>query len=267
MPLPRKELPSVGEYVVATVKRIFDYGAYVALDEYNGLEAYLPWSEVASRWVRNIRDVIRENQKIVVKVIRVNRKRKTVDVSLKKAPENERRRKMLWWKRYIKAAKIIELVAEKLGKSIEEAYKEVIWKLEDYYGNPMVALEEAVLSGPDALRAAGIPEEWVEPIYKEALRHVKVKMVRIRGILFVQSFAGDGVERIRKALQGMSESINTAEQNVRGRIYLLGSPRYVVEITAPDYKTAERVLKRALEGFEKTAAKLGLNYRFEREKG
>ncbi len=266
MPIPRKELPSVGEYVVATVRKIFDYGAYVTLDEYNDLEAYLPWSEVASRWVRNIRDVIRENQKIVVKVIRVNRRRKTVDVSLKKVPENEKRRKMLWWKRYIKAAKIIELVAERLGKSIEEAYREVVWKLEDYYGNPMVGLEEAVLSGPEALKAAGIPEEWIEPLYKEALRHVRVKMVKIRGILFVRSYDSDGVEKIKEALTKIEEAINSYDQNVKGKVYLLGSPRYVVEITAPDYKTAEKVLQNGLKVFMEYASKNKLEYKFEREK-
>ncbi len=266
MPIPRKELPRVGEYVVATVKKIFDYGAYVTLDEYNDMEAYLPWSEVASRWVRNIRDVIRENQKIVVKVIRVNRRRKTVDVSLKKVPDNERRRKMLWWKRYLKASKIIELVAEKIGKSIEEAYKEVVWKLEDYYGDPLYGLEEAVLRGPDALREAGIPEEWIEPLYNEALRHVKVKMVRIRGILTLRCLKPDGVERIREVLKAIEENIVDEKQKVKGRVYLLGSPRYVLEITAPDYKTAERILGNALNKAEKLAKKLGVEISFEREK-
>ncbi|NPA98844.1 MAG: translation initiation factor IF-2 subunit alpha [Crenarchaeota archaeon] len=266
MPLPRKELPRVGEYVVATVKKIFDYGAYVTLDEYNDMEAYLPWSEVASRWVRNIRDVIRENQKIVVKVIRVNRRRKTVDVSLKKVPDNERRRKMLWWKRYLKASKIIELVAEKIGKSIEEAYKEVVWKLEDYYGDPLYGLEEAVLRGPEALREAGVPEEWIEPLYNEALRHVKVKMVRIRGILTLRCLKPDGVERIKKVLKTIEENISDEKQKVKGRVYLLGSPRYVIEITAPDYKTAERILSNALKKAEKLAKKLGVEMSFEREK-
>ncbi len=266
MPIPRKELPRVGEYVVATVKKIFDYGAYVTLDEYNDMEAYLPWSEVASRWVRNIRDVIRENQKIVVKVIRVNRRRKTVDVSLKKVPDNERRRKMLWWKRYLKASKMIELVAEKIGKSIEEAYKEVVWKLEDYYGDPLYGLEEAVLRGPDALREAGIPEEWIEPLYNEALRHVKVKMVRICGILTLRCLKPNGVERIREVLKKIEENIVDEEQKVKGRVYLLGSPRYVLEITAPDYKTAEKILGNALRKAEKLAKKLGVEISFEREK-
>ncbi|ABN69749.1 translation initiation factor 2 subunit alpha (aeIF-2a) [Staphylothermus marinus F1] len=266
MPIPRKELPNVGEYVIATVKEIFDYGAYVTLDEYNGLEAYLPWSEVASRWVRNIRDVIRENQKIVVKVIRVNRRRKTVDVSLKKVPENEKRRKMLWWKRYLKASKIVELVAEKIGKSIEDAYREVVWKLEDYYGDPLLGLEEAVIRGPDALREAGIPEEWIEPLYNEALRHVKVKMVKIRGLMFLRSYESDGVERIKKILLSAKEILDKVGDNVKGRIYLLGSPRYVIEIIAPDYKEAEKVLKEILTTTEKLAKELKVEFRFERER-
>jgi translation initiation factor 2 subunit 1 len=266
MPLARNELPRVGEYVVATVRKIFDYGAYVTLDEYNNMEAYLPWSEVATRWIRNIRDVLRENQKIVVKVIRVNKRRKTVDVSLKKVPENEKKRKMLWWKRYLKASKLAEIVGEQLGKSLEEVYKEVVWKLEDYYGDPLIGFEEAVLSGPDALRAAGIPEEWVEPLYREALKHVKVKMVKIRGTIFLRSYDSDGVEKIRNILTMIEDRINSDGKNVKGRIYLLGSPRYVVEITAPDYKTAEKILSETIEEAKRKAVKMGLEFKFEREK-
>ena len=85
--MKRKPLPDVGEIVIATVKKVFEYGAYVTLDEYGGLEAYLPWSEVSSRWIRDIRDYLREGQKIAVKVIRVIRRKKQVDVSLKRVME------------------------------------------------------------------------------------------------------------------------------------------------------------------------------------
>lgn len=262
---PRKELPGVGEYVVATVKEIFDYGAYVALDEYGGLQAYLPWSEVSTRWVRSIRDVIREGQKIVVKVIRINRQRKTVDVSLKKVSDSDRRKKMMWWKRYVKAAKIVELVAKKIGKSIDEAYEKVIWKLEDYYGDPLYGLEEAVLRGPDALKEAGVPEEWIEPLIQEIPRHIKIKKVKIRGVFILRSLKSQGIEDIKKILLNM---IDVAKKinGVSIRIYTLGAPRYVVEVEAPDYKVAEKALSSIVSESLDLAKELGVEAKFEREK-
>lgn len=262
---PRKELPGVGELVVATVKEIFDYGAYVVLDEYGGLQAYLPWSEVSTRWVRDIRDVIREGQKIVVKVIRVDRRRKTVDVSLKKVSDSDRRKKMMWWKRYVKAAKIVEIVAQKIGKPVEEAYEKVVWKLEDYYGDPLYGLEEAVLRGPNALREAGVPEEWIEPLMSEIGRHVKIKKVRIRGIFMLRSLKSYGVDDIKKILLTIPDVAKKFE-NVSVKIYTLGAPRYVVEVEAPDYKVAEKALSIIVEQATSMAKNLGVEARFEREK-
>lgn len=262
----RYPLPRVGEYVVATVEEIFDYGAYVSLDEYEGLRAYLPWSEVSTRWIRNIRDVIREGQKIVVKVIRVNRRTKAVDVSLKKVHDTDRRKKMLWWKRYLRAAKIIELVAEKNGLSIDDAYKEIVWKLEDYYGNPMDGLEEAVMRGPEALVEAGVPEDLAKLVYEEAKKHVRIKKVKIKGLLVLRSLAPDGVERIRKVLLAIPGAMSGAGEEVKPRIYTLGAPRYVVEVEALDYKTAEKALAKAISESERLAKELGVEFRFERER-
>ncbi len=262
----RYPLPRVGEYVVATVEEIFDYGAYVSLDEYEGLRAYLPWSEVSTRWIRSIRDVIKEGQKIVVKVIRVNRRTRAVDVSLKKVHENERRKKMLWWKRYMKAAKIIEIVAEKNGLSIDDAYNKIIWRLEDYYGNPMDGLEEAVLRGPEALIEAGVPEDLASLVYEEAKKYIKIKKVKIRGTLILRSLASDGVERIRKVLMVIPETIKKHGGDLGTRIYTLGAPRYVVEVEATDYKTAEKALADAIKTAQDVAKELQVTFQFERER-
>lgn len=263
MPLTRRELPEVGEYVVATVREIFDYGAYVTLDEFSDMKAYLPWSEVASRWVRNIREVIRENQKIVVKVIRVDRVRKTVDVSLKKVPDNEKRRKMLWWKRYLKASRIVELTAEKIGKSIEDAYRGVIWKLEDYYGDPHLGLEELLVKGCVALSNAGVSEEWCSALLDEAKKHIRIKSVKVKTLFILKCFENNGIDRIREVLFSINDIVNKYS-NIKHRIYVLGSPRYVLELYGYEYKDLEKVLREILDIVAKKSSELNVEFKYER---
>ena len=65
------EWPEIGDFVIATIQKITDYGAYVMLDEYEK-QGLLHVSEVSSGWVRNIRDFVREGQKTVLKVLRVD---------------------------------------------------------------------------------------------------------------------------------------------------------------------------------------------------
>ncbi len=43
--------PEVGDLVVATVTRVEDYGAYVKLDEYAGIEGLVHISEISTTWV------------------------------------------------------------------------------------------------------------------------------------------------------------------------------------------------------------------------
>lgn len=264
MVLPRREVPDVGEYVIATVVEIHDYGAYVTLDEFGGLRAYLPWSEIATRWIRNIRDVLREGEKIVVKVIRVDKTKKAVDVSLKKVTEQDKRKKFTWWKRYVKASKIVELVAQKLGKSQREAYEKVFWKLEDTYGDPMYALEEVVTRGREVLERAGIPEEWIDPLMQEASKHVSIKEVSIRTVIVAQSYDPDGVVKIRECLGEASKILES--HGAKYRFYTAGPPRYVLEVYASDYKSAEKILEEALAPLNSRGDCSQLLLKIEREK-
>ena len=264
---PRKPLPDVGELVVGTIEEVHDFGAYLSLDEYGGTKAFLPWSEVAARMVRNIRQVLKEGQKVVVKVIRVYKSRGQVDVSLKRVTDGERRRKMMWWKRTLKASAIAKMVAEKIGKTVDQAFSEVVWRLDDYYGDPLAGLERAVIYGAKALEEAGVPREWIDPLLEEARARIEVRQVKISGVFTLQSTASDGVIRVKRVLEAAREAASkTGEGQVKVRLYSIGSPRYRIDLQSHEYKILERALEAAVGEARKVASELGVAFSFERLK-
>uniref|UniRef100_A0A7C2VH25 S1 RNA-binding domain-containing protein n=1 Tax=Ignisphaera aggregans TaxID=334771 RepID=A0A7C2VH25_9CREN len=107
IPFPRKGLPEVGEIVVARIDKIFEYGAYCTLLEYNIQNAFIPWSEVSTKYIRDIRDVLKEGHVVIAKVIRVDKRapRVQIDLSIKRVLESEKKIKMIRWKRLQKDTK------------------------------------------------------------------------------------------------------------------------------------------------------------------
>ncbi|MBS7654581.1 S1 RNA-binding domain-containing protein, partial [Candidatus Bathyarchaeota archaeon] len=118
------EWPEVGELVISTVNEITEYGAYVTLDEY-GKDGFLHISEISSGWIRNIRDHIREGEKLVLKILRVNPEKNQIDLSLRRVTQREKREKVMLWKRSRKAESLLRSASQKLGMSLDELYDKV----------------------------------------------------------------------------------------------------------------------------------------------
>ncbi|AWR99903.1 translation initiation factor IF-2 subunit alpha [Metallosphaera hakonensis] len=250
----RHQLPREGDILVATVKQVFDYGSYVTLDEYGGMQAFLPWSEISTRWVKNIRDIVKEGRKVIVKVIRVDRKKGSVDVSLKKVNDDDRKKKNAQWKRIQKTDKILELVAQKLKRSEREAWEQVAWKLEERYGDVFEALQKASKEGEKVLLDAGVPEIWVKPLLEEASKHGEERKVKESKVILMRTVDPEGVEKIRKVFDLEDEDV---------RIFTIGAPRYRVEVSGVDPKAVaqrlneivQKILERAKE--EGVSAEVG----------
>jgi len=259
----RREWPKVGELVVATVDRITNYGAYVLLDEYDNKEGLLHISEVSSSWVRNIRDWVREGQKVVLKVIKVNPRRGHIDLSLRRVSEYEKRTKFLEWKRKRRARSLLSTAANRLNIPVEEVVDAVWDRLEGEFGEVYAGLEAVAEEGPGLLLELGVPEHIAKAVAEVASERIRKKEARISGILTLSSPAPDGVERIRKALL---EAEAACPSGAKTNIYTIGAPRYRVEVMAEDYKTAEKALKAVVEKALTVIEELGGQGSFEREK-
>jgi len=120
----RPEFPEEGEFVVGTVTSIRNFGAFVTLDEYANREAFIHLSEVATGWVKYIRDHIREGQKIVARVLRLDPAKAQIDLSLKRINDHQRREKIQSWKNEQKAVRLLNLVAQALKVEPEATHAE-----------------------------------------------------------------------------------------------------------------------------------------------
>jgi len=236
--------PEVGELVVATVKRIVPYGAYVELDEYGGKEGLIHISEISSSWVRNIRHFVREGQKVVLQVLRVDKARGHIDLSLRRVSKSDRRRRMLEYKRERKAESVIITAAERVGMTPEELFDLVGDRLLDEYDTLYEGMVQVVKRGPEFLEKLGVPRDVAEVVAEVASKKVKIPMVKVSGTFTLTCYKPDGVKSIKEALISAEK---TAGRGVEVRIYTVGPPKYRIEVKAENYKRAEKALSRAVE--------------------
>jgi translation initiation factor 2 subunit 1 len=239
----KKEFPEEGELVVGTVIKVQNFGAFVTLDEYPGKEGFIHIAEIATGWIKRIRNHIKEKQKVVCKVLHVDMTKQHVDLSLKRVNEHQRRDKIQEWKNKGKSEKLLEMVAKKIGKSKEQCYKDFAEDLIKKYGTLYTAFEEAAYD-IDTLKKDGYKNSWIDTFEEIAKSNITIPFVNIKGYIDVKSWLPDGVKHIRDAFI-LAE--NSEYEDVEIKIKYVGAPHYMITVKAPDYKIAEDELKKAVE--------------------
>ncbi|WP_457548895.1 translation initiation factor IF-2 subunit alpha [Archaeoglobus sp.] len=260
--IKRDGYPSPGEIVIGTVTRVMDFGAFVSLDEYEGKEGMVHISEVAPGWIKDIRDHVKKGQKVVCKVLSVNPKRGHIDLSIKDVTERQKREKWQEWKNELKAFKWLEIIGEKLGMSREQLV-EIGKKLIKEFDSVHEAFVECAYEGYEVL-AKIVGEEFAKEMAEIARENIKPPRVKVMGYFELKSYAGDGVERIRKALMKAYDVIKKFP-NIKAEIEYVGAPKYRIVLEADDYKVAEKALKSVVDSVLKTMKKLGGEGDFVRE--
>jgi translation initiation factor 2 subunit 1 len=235
-----KGWPNVGELVVCTVTKVVDFGAFVQLDEYGNKEGLIHISEVASGWVKYIRDHIREGQKIVCKVLDVNPKKGHIDLSFKDVNEHQRRETIQLWKNDQKASKWLQFVADdaKIPAADLENIKD---QIREEFGNLYAIFEDAAQGNLKPIIKLGLSQSVIDSLVKVAQDNVKIPSVDISGYVDIICPVSNGIDVIKKALK--SASGVDAGDGIIVEISYVGAPRYRIRVVAPDYKKAENILK------------------------
>jgi translation initiation factor 2 subunit 1 len=258
----KPEYPEPGDLVIATIENVTDYGAYAKLDEYDK-RGLLHISEISSSWIRNIRDYVRENQKVVLKVLRVDAEKGHIDLSLRRVTKRERKEKILSWKKERKAEALLRGVAEKLGLTTDEVYNTAGAFIEEKYGL-YEGFERTVREGPEVLTKIGVPENLAKAFTAVAQERIRLKMVKVKGTLEVRCTKPNGVKIIKDAFLNAKKTEKTRDADIR--FYVIAAPKYSVEALAENYKRAEEVLQKVADAVITNITKSGGQGTFRREK-
>jgi translation initiation factor 2 subunit 1 len=154
------------------------------------------------------------------------------------------------------AEKIIEIVAKDNKQDKIKLYDMLSQKLLEKYPSMYSAFEDVVLSGLDLSNF--VDGKLAKQLTDAITQRIKPPEVEIGGDLMLSSYEPAGVELIKEALKE-TESIKDGPV-----IKYKGTGVYSLWVKSKDYKSAEKILKKAIESLEKFAKKNKINMEFKR---
>lgn len=236
--------PETGELVVGKVDEIEDFGVFVDLEEYDDKRGLVHVSEVASGWIKNVRDHVSEGQTVVAKVLGVDEDSQQIDLSLKDVNDHQHSETIQEWKNNQKADNWLTLA---FGEDVtHERYREIVEALLAEFESLYDAFESAAIHGDTALEDVDLEADAIDAIVETARENVSVPYVDVTGYVDLTSPNADGVDDIRAALQA-AEGDGDVPEEVDLEVTYVGSPEYRIRVRAPDYKTAETALEAAAD--------------------
>ena len=229
----QKDLPEVGEFVIIKISKIMPHGAYCKLTEYN-MDSYLPISEVSPGWIKNIHEFIKEGQQDVAKVIFVDREKRSVDVSLKKATSKDKKDKVSEYGLEKRAEGIFNKAIE--GSKNHERKQAIIAEVSKF-AKTYNDIINGITEGTDPL--AGLKEkEFKQFLYDLVAKTIKPKTYTVAYSMdLTTNDTKSGIKIIKEALIGIEKS--------GIQVLYMGAPRYRLLATDASYPKAEGKIKEA----------------------
>lgn len=255
--------PTPGSLVVGKVESIEDFGVFVDLEEYEEKQGLIHISEVASGWIKNVRDHVREGQTVVCKVLEVDESAQQTDLSLKDVNEHQRKETIQRWKNDQKADKWMSLA---FGEDVDdETYTTVANELIDGHGGLYEGFEAAAIHGHEALSEIDLADERIDAIVETARENVSVPYVTVTGYVDLVCSSDAGVDAVKEALQA-AEGNGEVSEEIDLEVSYVGAPEYRIRVQAPNYKTAESELEKSGERASIAISEFGGSGEFHRER-
>lgn len=244
----KDKVPQEEELVLCTVNKILGTTVFVRIEEYEK-EGIISTSEIAPGRIRNIRDYVVPNKKIVCKILRIDEKTGNIDLSLRRVGMKERNKLLEVYEREKNISTILKIVIKD-----EKRVNDIVTRIRDK--EDLVKFFETATEKD--LLEAGIKDEEVKQLKKILEEKGQKKKASIKNKIELSTTAEDGFEKIKRILsKGLGEGIE---------ITYMSAPHYLLTVIAADYKEANSKLEGSKKAMEEEAKKEGCKIEFIEEK-
>ncbi len=223
-----------GETVLCTVEKIQGTTVFVRIE--NGPEGTIVTSEIAPGRIRNIRDYVVPNKKIVCKVLRL--KQGNIELSLRRVTQKETKEVLDKYQQEKSYESILKSVVGEQALNILEKIKEKE-SLYDFF-------EEAKTNPKEIEKILG--KEKAAKIL-EIINTQKIKSIKIKKEIKLTTNDFDGLDKIKNILI-----------NKEIIVKYIGRGRYSLESEAENPKVADKKIQKFSEEIEKKAKMLGMEF-------
>ena len=256
MLLKREGYPQDDELVLCTITNIQYHSVFATLDEY-GRSGMIHISEVSPGRIRNIREFVQEGKKVVCKVLRIDRLKGHIDLSLRRVNEAQRRAKLDEIKKEQLAENIVEYIAKKLKTPLPDVYNALRAHIFPKYGALYPAFEE-VSKDQASLEKMGIDKKIAAELGPVIKSRIKPPEVEIQGRIKLVTYDPNGVDIIHGAFKAGNEASKVVATQYRG------AGTYNLSVKAQTYKEAEGALNACADAIVAYAEKHNANAEFTR---
>ncbi|HLC77465.1 MAG TPA: S1 RNA-binding domain-containing protein [archaeon] len=240
----KRGLPQPGELVICKISKINPHSAFAYLEEYD-TEGMIHISEVYSGWVKDIRNFVKTGQTVVAKVTRVEDGH--ISLSLKRVDRKQENNKTKEYRLNQRAEKMLQMVAASMKKTLDKAYEEVGYALQENFGSLYEAFKISIQT-PQALRERGVPEKWVEQIRAVAEKSIVQKEFEFKARLFVRSYKTGGLAIVKDILSNAEKS--------GLEVKYISAPEYMVKFRTMNAKKGEREFAEKLKAISSKDAEI-----------
>ena len=270
----RDPFPKEGAFIMARVVDIQNQYIYVDLPDYDGIPSeetargMIHISEVSSRWVRNIRSLVRVGQRLVLRVVKVVPDKGQIDLSLRRVNSAQKDLIAKEHKYANKFENLLQFLTETEGidLTLDQSYELIGWPIKEQFDFYQEAIEALKEEGDDILSdLKDIPDHIKESFMKIINENVEISTVNIIGKIKLIYRSGDGINKIKETLNEVSSVIDKPVDTRNISLSYLGAPYYRLEIVSKDYLDAESILSDALEVLESSTQNTDGSFEFIRD--